>query len=223
MSDNDLSTADLAGCIDHAVLRPETVDEDLRSASEAARGWKTASVCVRPCDVPRAVELLAGSGVPVGTVVAFPHGSSSAAAKVDEARHAIADGARELDMVVNVGRLLDGRMHAVRNEIAAVVEAAGGRTVKVILECCLLSRSQKVAGCRAAMAAGADFVKTSTGFAAGGATAEDVRLLRECVGESMGVKAAGGIRTLEHCRTMLQAGASRLGTSRTFEILAELG
>jgi deoxyribose-phosphate aldolase len=223
MPANDLSAGELARCIDHAVLGPETTDDGLRAACEAAQAWRPASVCVRPCDVRRAVDLLAGPGVTVGTVVAFPHGSAVPAAKADEARRAVADGAEELDMVVNIGRLRDGRMDAVRNDIAAVVEAAGGRTVKVILECCLLTRPQKVPGCRAARAAGADFVKTSTGFAAGGAAAEDVRLLRECVGEAMGVKAAGGIRTLEDCRAMLRAGASRLGTSHTFEILADLG
>ncbi|MGC9454362.1 MAG: deoxyribose-phosphate aldolase [Phycisphaerae bacterium] len=220
MTRQDITAAELASLIDHAVLRPETTHKELAEACRLADRWKPASVCVRPCDVAAAVGLLDGSGVAVSTVVAFPHGSSSTPVKAEEARRAVADGADELDMVVNIGLLCDQRLDEVREDIAAVVAAADGRTVKVILECCLLSRSAKLAGCRAACDAGADFVKTSTGFASGGATADDVRLLRECVGESMGVKAAGGIRTLDDCLAMLNAGASRLGTSRTFEILS---
>ncbi|MFW6065618.1 MAG: deoxyribose-phosphate aldolase [Planctomycetota bacterium] len=222
MTGEDITAAELAALIDHAVLRAETTREQLTEACRQAARWKPASVCVRPCDVAAAVKLLGGSGVSVSTVVAFPHGSSASDVKAAEARLAVADGADELDMVVNVGLLCDERLDEVRDDIAAVVAAAEGRTVKVILECCLLNRSQKVAGCRAAFEAAADFVKTSTGFASGGATADDVRLLRECVGEAMGVKAAGGVRTLDDCLNMLNAGASRLGTSRTFEILAAI-
>ncbi len=222
MTEQGMTAAELAGLIDHAVLRPDTTRQELAEACERASIWKPASVCVRPCDVSTAAELLSGSGVSVGTVVAFPHGSSSTENKADEARRAVADGALELDMVVNIGLLRDERSDAAGEDIAAVVSAAQGRVVKVILECCCLSHAQKVAGCRAAKAAAADFVKTSTGCGSGGATADDVRLLRECVGESMGVKAAGGIRTLDDCLTMLDAGASRLGTSRTFEILATI-
>jgi len=155
-------------------------------------------------------------------VVGFPHGAAHSEVKIAEAIRAVADGADELDMVVNVGRLLDGDLDYVRAEIAGVVGAAGGRIVKVILECCYLNRRQMAAACQVAEQAGADFVKTSTGFGAGGAVVEDVRFLRRCVGDRLGVKAAGGIRTLADALVMIQAGATRIGTSCTEQILADL-
>lgn len=210
----------LAGMIDHAELRPDGVGADLRAACEVARRYGVASLCVRPCDVAAAREMLAG-GIAVGTVVGFPHGSAATTVKVFEARRAIADGATELDMVVNIGRLRDDDVDYVRDEIAAVVEAAEGRIVKVILECCYLDRNRIAAGCRAAIEAGAGFVKTSTGFGRSGARVRDVRFLRRQVGQSLGVKAAGGIRTLADALRMIRAGASRIGTSHTHNILTD--
>ncbi len=209
--------------IDHAVLAPQAGLAELSAGCELAAGCGAASLCVRPCDVADAARQLAGSGVAVGTVIGFPHGAVHTSTKVAEARQAIADGANELDMVVNIGWLRDGRSADVRDEIAAVVAAADGRIVKVILECCYLDREQMAAGCAAVVDAGAQFVKTSTGFGSSGATADDVRFLRSQVGQEMGVKASGGIRTLADALAMVDAGADRLGTSRTEAILAELG
>jgi deoxyribose-phosphate aldolase len=214
--------AKLAARIDHAALRPEATIREVRAACELAARCRVGCLCVRPCDVREAREALEGSSVALGSVVGFPHGAHATAVKVAEARRAIADGADELDMVINIGRLRSGEAGYVGREIAAVVEAAGGRIVKVILECCYLDGEQKAAGCRAARQAGAHFVKTSTGCGPGGATVEDVRYLRRHVGASMGVKAAGGIRTLADALAMVEAGADRIGTSSTETILAEL-
>jgi len=214
-----MSKKRLAGMIDHAVLRPDATADDVRSACRMAGRLGVACLIVRPCDVWAARQLLGAGDVAVGSVVSFPHGAADSGVKAAEAAAAVRHGADELDMVINIGRLKDGRLDRVRDDIAAVVEAAEGRTVKVILECCYLSRDEMAAGCHAAQAAGADFVKTSTGFGTSGARAEDVRFLRSQVGRTLGVKAAGGIRTLADALAMIEAGADRIGTSSTEAIL----
>ena len=222
MNTNRITRNELAGMIDHAVLRPQTTPADLHAACEVATRYRVACLCVRPADVAQAVTILTGSGVTAGTVVSFPHGSCAPATKAAETRRAIEEGAGELDMVLNIGRLIGGDVNYVRDEIAVVVESAGGRIVKVIFENHYLTDEQIAAACRASVEAGASFVKTSTGFAPTGAAVADVRLMREQVGESVGVKAAGGIRTLADALAMIDAGATRIGTSGTQAILAEL-
>jgi deoxyribose-phosphate aldolase len=216
-----LTAPAVAAMIDHAILKPELtraqVDADLGTAARLG----VFSVCVRPSDVARAVAALEGSGVAVGTVLGFPHGTTSTAAKVAEARQALADGAVELDMVVNIGRLRSGLVDDVRADIAGVVDEAGERVVKVILETAFLSADEIVAGCHAAEAAGAAFVKTSTGFAGGGATAEHVALMRASVGKSVQVKASGGVRGLDTLLALHELGATRFGTSASAVILED--
>ncbi len=219
---NQITREKLAAMIDHSLLPPSLTLDEVRDGCKLAARLKTASVCVRPSDVALAAEILSGCDVKVGTVIGFPHGTTSTVAKAAETRQAVADGADELDMVLNIGRLCSGEFDFVRSDIAAVVEAADGRCVKVILECCYLDAERIVAGCNVSLAAGANFVKTSTGFGSGGATLEDVRLMRQTVGDAVGVKAAGGIRTLETAITMIEAGATRLGATATEHILAEL-
>lgn len=212
---------DVAKAIDHSLLRPELDDRVVEDGCRLAAEYDVASVCVRPADVARAVRLLAGTDVAVGTVVGFPHGSHLTATKVFEARRALEDGARELDMVINIGALRSGRDDDVRADIAAVVEVAhqAGALVKVILENCYLTDDEKVRGCRLAEAAGADFVKTSTGFAPGGATHEDLVLMRRTVSPHVGVKAAGGVRTLDALLAVLELGVTRVGATATKTIL----
>lgn len=212
----------LARTIDHALLAPQAGLAELQAACELAATWRVKSLCVKPCHVRPAARILAGTGVLVGATVSFPHGADGAAIKAAQARAAFQDGAGEVDMVVNLGALHDGDIDLVRGDIAAVVMAAEGEVVKVILECALLSDEQKVAACLAAEEAGANFVKTSTGFASRGATEHDVALLRRTVGSRLGVKASGGIRSLEDALRMLEAGANRLGTSSTDAILESL-
>ncbi|KAJ2785293.1 hypothetical protein H4R18_000617 [Coemansia javaensis] len=217
----------VAKTIDHALLRPEmTVDEVVEGCRLCAR-LQVASVCVRPCDVRIAAEQLRGTGVAVGTVIGFPHGSSPTSVKVCEALAALDDGAEELDMVLNIGRLKSGRTDEVRDEIRQVVEAAKARLpgccVKVILECALLTDDEKVAACRAAEAAGADYVKTSTGFSSGGATLADLGLMRASTDPAATrVKASGGVRTLDFLVECLGVGADRIGTSASEAIIADL-
>lgn len=211
----------LAATIDHAILKPELTRTDVDAELDIAAEWKVFSVCVRPSDIPHAVERLAGSGVAVGTVIGFPHGTTSTAAKVAEVRQALADGASEFDMVINIGALRSGFDDAVAADIAAVVEAASGRVTKVILETALLDDEQIARGSRLTERGGADFVKTSTGFAGGGATVEHVRLMRDNVGEGVQVKASGGVRSYADALAMLDAGATRLGTSGSAVILGE--
>nr|WP_222132428.1 deoxyribose-phosphate aldolase [Pseudonocardia sp. C8] len=205
--------------IDHAILKPELTRDDVDAQLDLAARYRIFSVCVRPSDVAHAAVRLAGTGVAVGTVIGFPHGTTSTAAKVAESRQAIADGAAELDMVLNVGRLRSGLLDDVEADIRAVVEAAGGRVVKVILETALLSDDEIVAGCTAAERAGAAFVKTSTGFAGGGATPGHVALMRRTVGPSVQVKASGGVRDLDTVLAFHAAGVTRFGTSGTATIL----
>ncbi len=219
----DVTYAELAAMIDHSLLKPElTVAEVLDGCALAAR-YEVVSVCVRPADVPRGVEALAGSAVEVGTVVGFPHGANATATKVAEAERALADGATELDMVCNIGLLRSGEGGAVEADIAAVVDVAheAGAIVKVILENAYLDDGQKRLGCRLVEAAGADFVKTSTGFAPSGATHDDLRLMRESVGPQVGVKAAGGIRTLDALLAVIPLGVGRVGATATAAILDE--
>ena len=222
LSADRLEYRDVAKAIDHSLLRPELDDDAVREGCGVAREYDVASVCVRPADVATARDLLAGSDVRVGTVIGFPHGAHATATKVAEAERAMADGAVELDMVLNIGALRSGRDDDVREDIAAVVRAAEGRAiVKVILENAYLDRRQKVRACKLAEAAGADFVKTSTGFAPSGATVEDLRLMRRTVSDRVQVKAAGGVRTLDALVEALNAGASRVGATATKAILDE--
>lgn len=216
------AAAGLASRIDHTLLKPEATREQVMQLCEEARRYGFASVCVNPAYVPLCAELLRGSPVRVCTVIGFPLGATLAEAKASEARIAIERGARELDMVLNVGALKSKDYETAARDIRAVVRVAqaGGAIVKVILETALLSEEEKVAACLLAKAAGADFVKTSTGFSSGGATVEDVALMRRVVGEGMGIKAAGGIRTRADAERMVQAGATRLGTSSGVRIVA---
>ena len=218
-----LTYEDVAKTIDHSLLRPELDDEFIQDGCELAARYKVASVCVRPADVPRAAELLAGTGVAVGTVVGFPHGGTTTEVKLFEAEQAMRAGATELDMVINIGALRSGRDSYVKDEIAAIVATAhrGGAIVKVILENAYLDDGQKVRGCRLAEAAGADFVKTSTGFAPTGATHEDLALMRLSVSAHVGVKAAGGVRTLDGLLAVMELGVTRIGATQTAAILDE--
>lgn len=210
----------IAKMIDHSLLRPELTTADLIAGFELAARYEVASVCVRPSDVALAADELAGSAVLVGTVVGFPHGSPTTATKAAETRELVAAGADEIDMVLHIGRLRDGDTAYVEDDIAAVVVAAEGCTVKVILENAHLGDEEKVIGCRLAEAAGAHFVKTSTGFAGGGGgTLADVALMRESVSDHVQVKAAGGVRTLDTLRALAAAGATRFGATRTAAIL----
>ncbi|HSP66813.1 MAG TPA: deoxyribose-phosphate aldolase [Bryobacteraceae bacterium] len=216
-----LSVRDIAALIDHTLLKPQATAADIRNLCQEARQYQFAAVCVNPYWVPLAVAELAGSAVRVATVAGFPLGANTTGIKVKEAETAIAAGAHEVDMVLNVGELCGGNIDAVQRDIAAVVAAAHARgaLVKVILETALLNDEQKTAACAASQQAGADFVKTSTGFSTHGATVEDVARMRRAVGPAMGVKASGGIRTLEDLEAMHAAGANRIGTSAGVQIL----
>jgi deoxyribose-phosphate aldolase len=217
----DLDYRDVAKTIDHSLLRPELDWETVAAGIEVARRYDVMSATVRPADVVRAVEHLDGSGVFVSTVVGFPHGSSTTAVKAAEAERAVADGALELDMVLNIGRLRSGDDQYVDEDIRAVVEVAGDLVVKVILENAYLDDEEKVRGCRLAEEAGAAFVKTSTGFAPSGATHEDLRLMRRTVSERVQVKAAGGVRTLDALLEVMRLGVTRVGATATETILED--
>ena len=213
-----------AALVDHTLLKPEATPDDVRRLCAEAADHDFAAVFVNPCYAALAAQSLRHTGVRVGTVAGFPLGASRAEVKREETERALADGAREIDMVIHMGRLKAGDDKAVQHEIRSLAEACHRREaiLKVILECALLSNDEKRRGAKLAVRAGADFVKTSTGFGPGGATAEDVALLRHVVGRDAGVKAAGGIRTLAAAAQMLAAGASRLGTSSSVAILEEL-
>ena len=217
-----ISERDLAATLDHAILKPELTRTAVDAELDIAAEWRVFSVCVRPSDIPYAVERLAGTGVAVGTVIGFPHGTTSTAAKVAETKQALADGATEFDMVVNIGALRSGFDDTVVEDIRAVVDAAAGHVTKVILETSYLDDEQIARGSRLTEAGGANFVKTSTGFAGGGATVAHVQLMRASVGPDMQVKASGGVRSLADALAMLDAGATRLGTSGSATILGEL-
>lgn len=220
----NLTQSQLAKYMDHTLLKADATLDGIDRVVAEAKQFGCASVCVNPFWVPYVARLLDGSGVATCTVVGFSLGASSTASKVFETTDAIANGADEIDMVINIGELKAGHAELVREDIRAVAEAthAGGKLLKVIIECCLLTDDEKRLACLLCAEAGADFVKTSTGFSTGGATVADVELMRECVGPDFGVKAAGGIRTLADAYAMIEAGASRLGVSAAASILAEL-
>ena len=211
---------DFAKMIDHTLLKTEAKKADLDKLLNEAKEYRFASVCVSPIWVSYAAEQLKGTGVKTCTVIGFPQGATPSAVKSFEAKKAVEDGAEEVDMVISVGRLKDQDYDYVRADIKSVVNAAKGKALtKVIIETCLLSDEEKRMACRLAKEAGADFVKTSTGFSTGGATAEDVRLMRETVGADMGVKASGGVRSKTDAEAMVAAGATRLGTSSGVKIV----
>jgi deoxyribose-phosphate aldolase len=218
---DDVTERQLAKTIDHSLLKPELDDAFIEDGCRLAAEYDVASVCVRPADVVRAWAILDGTDVAVGTVIGFPHGDSKTETKVFEARQALADGASELDMVINIGALRSGRDADVQGDIAAVVEAGheGGALVKVILENAYLTDDEKVRGCRLAEAAGADFVKTSTGYAPSGATHADLALMRRTVSPHVQVKAAGGVRTLDDLLAVMALGVTRIGATQTKPIL----
>ena len=217
------SARDWASLIDHTLLKPEATDEDIRKLCEEAARFHFASVCVNPTWVQAAACNLRGSGVPVCTVIGFPLGATLPDVKAYEARRAIFDGAREVDMVINVGALKSGDDCLVEHDIHSVVQVAheAGVTCKVIIETALLTDDEKVRACIAAKNAGADFVKTSTGFSKGGATVADIALMRRTVGSEMGVKASGGVKGLDDARNLVEAGATRIGASVGVKIAQE--
>ena len=210
---------DIASRIDHTLLKADATEDEIRDLCREAREYGFAAVCVNPVWVSLCRQLLQDTDVMVATVIGFPLGAISAEAKAEEAARAVAGGADELDMVMNLGFLKSGRDAEVEEDIRGVVQPAGGKTVKVIIETTLLTDEEKVKACRLARQAGAHFVKTSTGFSKGGATVHDVVLMRREVGESMGIKASGGIRTAEQTHTLLAAGATRIGTSASVTII----
>ncbi|NLN15459.1 MAG: deoxyribose-phosphate aldolase [Tissierellia bacterium] len=209
----------LNSMIDHTLLKADTNKEAIISLCEEAKRYKFAAVCVNPYYVSLCREILKGSGVKVATVVGFPLGANTKDVKAYETRRAVEDGADELDMVLNIAALKNKEYQVVKEDIKAVVEAAGGRIVKVILETCLLNEEEKIKACQLALEAGADFVKTSTGFSTAGASVEDVKLMKSVVGDRMEVKASGGIRDYETAMKMIEAGASRIGTSSGIKIV----
>ncbi|WP_262392264.1 deoxyribose-phosphate aldolase [Sporolactobacillus inulinus] len=212
----------LASSIDHTILKPEATEADIIRITDEAKKFGFASVCINPCWVSLAADQLKGSKTKVCTVIGFPLGASTSEAKAFETNDAIAKGADEVDMVINIGALKSGQTGAVESDIRAVVAAANKQAlVKVIIEACLLSDDEKVLACQLAVQAGADYVKTSTGFSSGGATAKDVALMRKTVGSGIGVKAAGGINSKADAEAMIEAGASRIGASSGVKIIAE--
>ncbi|NKN40499.1 deoxyribose-phosphate aldolase [Streptococcus alactolyticus] len=206
--------------IDHTLLKPESTQEQIDHLLSEAVEYQFASVCVNPTWVAHCAKTLAGTGVKVCTVVGFPLGANTSSVKAFETKDAIANGADEIDMVINVGQLKSGQYEVVKADIRAVVEASQDKLVKVIIETCLLTNDEKVKACQLAVSAGADFVKTSTGFSAAGATVEDIVLMRETVGPNIGVKAAGGARSYEDAETFIEAGATRIGTSSGVAIVS---
>lgn len=213
--------ADMAKYIDHTYLKPEASVNEIRKICDEAKKYHCASVCVNPSYIQYVAQQLEGSGVTPCCVIAFPFGTSTPEAKAFEASDAASKGAREIDMVINVGAIKSGDWLLVKRDIEGVVNAVKGRAkVKVIIEACLLTDEEKVKACTVAKLAVAAFVKTSTGYSTGGATVEDVRLMRETVGPEMGVKASGGVRTYDDAVAMLKAGANRLGCSSTMKIVS---
>lgn len=208
--------------IDHTLLKPESTRQQIDQIIDEAKEYNFKSICVNPTHVKYAAERLNDSGVLVCTVIGFPLGATTTATKIFETEDAIKNGATELDMVINIGALKDGRFEDVQKDIEGVVGAANGKTVKVIIETVLLSDEEKVKASELAEAAGADFVKTSTGFAGGGATPEDVKLMKDTVGDELEVKASGGVRSLEDFNKMIDAGATRIGASAGVQIIQGL-
>lgn len=218
-----LTPKDIAKMLDHSTLQPYLTEEDIRKGCELALKYGCASVCARPCDVPILTEMLKGSDVKVCTVIGFPHGAHETAIKVAEAKLALDEGCQELDMVINIGRMIRGDHDYVREEIHQIAELAHSRgaIVKVILETCYLTDEQKVAACKLAEEAGADFVKTSTGYGSKGCTIDDLKLMRASVSEHVRVKGSGGIRDLDTVLSARAVGASRCGVSATEKIMVE--
>lgn len=213
-------TFEIASMIDHTLLSPDATDEQVNKLCAEAKKYSFASVCINPDYVPLAYEVLRGSNVKVCTVIGFPLGATTTKTKVAEAKEVIENGAQEIDMVINIGALKSEKYDKVKNDIEEVVIAASGKAlVKVIIETCLLTDEEKVKACTLAKVAGADFVKTSTGFSTGGATVEDVKLMRDTVGSDMGVKASGGIRDIKKARAIIEAGATRIGASSSVQII----
>ena len=223
LSSKTITHEQLAKVIDHSLLRPELTEADMIAGCELAARYHTATVCVKPCHVKLAKSVLKDSDVMVSTVIGFPHGSNLTAIKVAEAEQAMDDGAVELDMVLNIGQLRSGKLDDVLADIQAVCQAAHARgaKVKVILENAYLTDDQKITACKLCESAGADWVKTSTGFAPSGATLDDLRLMRATVSEKVQVKAAGGVRTLPALLDVIDAGVTRCGATATAAILDE--
>jgi deoxyribose-phosphate aldolase len=220
----ELTYEAIAKRIDHSLLGPTLTDAELEAGCSVALSYGVASVCIKPHGVALAARVLAGSGVAVGTTVGFPHGGHTTAVKVFESERAMDDGATELDVVINIGKALGGDWDAVRSDIAAVTDAAHKRQaiVKVIFENCYLSPAQIVRLCKICGAVGADYVKTSTGYGSGGATHDDLILMRQTAPAHVKLKAAGGIRTLDSAIAVAELGCDRIGASRTAEILDDL-
>lgn len=214
-----VSAADIAARIDHTLLKAEATSDEVRELCREAREHQFASVCVNPGYVALASDLLRGSPVKVCTVVGFPLGATTTFSKVSETKEAVANGADEIDMVINIGALKNGEDHLVEDDMREVVRAASGRVTKAIFETALLSDDEVIRASRMAKRAGLDFVKTSTGFGPGGATVHHVALMRRTVGRSMGVKASGGVRDLEGAQAMIEAGATRIGASASVKIV----
>lgn len=221
MSHPKYTLAQVAKTIDHALLRPDMSRDEVKSGCEVALKYDVASVCCKPADVSFCAQILKGSTVHVGTVVGFPHGNSATSVKVFETKQVVADGATEIDLVINIGLMKSGLYDQVQSEIAAVVEAANGNQVKVILECAYLTKEEIVKACQLSEAAGADYVKTSTGFAPTGATLEDVQLMRATVSSKVEVKSAGGVKSLDMLLAFMDAGVKRSGASATGAMLDE--
>lgn len=209
----------LSKYIDHTLLKADATEAEIRKLCKEAKQYDFASVCVNPCWIPVCKEELAGTDVKVCVVVGFPLGAMTKDAKTFEAKDAIEKGAEEVDMVINIGKLKDGHDDYVTKEIHSLKEAVGSHILKVIIETCLLSDDEKVRACKDAMAAGADFVKTSTGFSTAGATPEDVALMKQTVGDTCKVKAAGGVRNMADMEAMIKAGAERIGTSHGVDLV----
>ncbi|MFM1625772.1 deoxyribose-phosphate aldolase [Streptococcus mutans] len=205
--------------IDHTLLKPESRQDQIDKLIREVKTYNFASVCINPTWVSYAAKALEGTDIKVCTVIGFPLGATTSAVKAFETKDAISHGADEVDMVINIGQAKSGHFAFVEEDIRAVVEASGDKLVKVIIETCLLTDKEKIKACQAAVAAGADFVKTSTGFSTAGARLDDVRLMRQTVGPDVGVKAAGGTRSLEDAQAFIEAGATRIGTSAGVTIM----
>lgn len=220
---NQREIDEIAALIDHTLLKPEASRDEIRKLCQEAARFGFASVCINPWNVPLAAEMLRGTKVKVCTVVGFPLAATLPQVKIYEAEEAIKLGAQEIDMVINIGALKSGQDDVVESDIRGVVDAShrGGAICKVILETALLTKEEKIRASTLAKKAGADFVKTSTGFSSAGATAEDVALMRSVVGPEIGIKAAGGVRTLDDLRKMVSAGATRIGASASVKIMEE--
>lgn len=218
----EITKKTMASMIDHTILKASATEEMIEALCQEAIKYNFASVCINPVFVKLAAKKLSHSNVKVCTVIGFPLGANSPETKAFEATKAVEDGAHEIDMVINVGMLKSGNLKYVEDEISGVVKASKGALVKVIIETCFLTDEEKVTACNLAKNAGAKFVKTSTGFGTGGATAADVALMRKTVGASMGVKASGGIRSLSETLAVIEAGANRIGTSSGVSIIDEM-